>query len=254
MLMQGKKGLVVGVANKRSIAWAIAARAAEQGARLALSYQNERLGENVFELAKSLENPLLLQLDVNDDAQIEAAFERVREEFGSLDFLVHSVAFAPKQDLEGTFVSTSREGYRIAQEISSYSLTALTRAACPLMTEGGSIVALSYLGAERVIPHYNVMGVAKAALEASVRYLANDLGPNRIRVNALSAGPIKTLAAAGISGFSHMLDHHRKKAPLRKNTELAEVADAALFLLSDLSRGVTGQTIYVDGGYSIIGM
>lgn len=252
--MQGKKGLVVGVANKRSIAWAIAARAAEQGARLALSYQNERLGENVFELAKSLENPLLLQLDVNDDAQIEAAFERVREEFGSLDFLVHSVAFAPKQDLEGTFVSTSREGYRIAQEISSYSLTALTRAACPLMTEGGSIVALSYLGAERVIPHYNVMGVAKAALEASVRYLANDLGPNRIRVNALSAGPIKTLAAAGISGFSHMLDHHRKKAPLRKNTELAEVADAALFLLSDLSRGVTGQTIYVDGGYSIIGM
>ncbi len=252
--MQGKKGLVVGVANKRSIAWAIAARVAEQGARLALSYQNERLGENVFELAKSLENPLLLQLDVNDDAQIDAAFERIREEFGRLDFLVHSVAFAPKQDLEGTFVSTSREGYRIAQEISSYSLTALTRAACPLMTEGGSIVALSYLGAERVIPHYNVMGVAKAALEASVRYLANDLGSNRIRVNALSAGPIKTLAAAGISGFSHMLDHHRKKAPLKKNTELAEVADAALFLLSDLSRGVTGQTIYVDGGYSIIGM
>lgn len=252
--MQGKRGLVVGVANKRSIAWAIAARVAEQGARLALSYQNERLGENVFELAKTLESPLLLQLDVNDDAQIDAAFERVREEFGRLDFLVHSVAFAPKQELEGTFLSTSREGYKIAQEISAYSLTALTRAAYPLMTEGGSIVALSYLGAERVIPHYNVMGVAKAALEASVRYLANDLGSSRIRVNALSAGPIKTLAAAGISGFSQMLEHHRNKAPLKKNTELAEVADAALFLLSDLSRGVTGQTIYVDGGYSIIGM
>lgn len=252
--MQGKKGLVVGVANKRSIAWSIAARVAEQGARLALSYQNERLGENVVELAKNLDKPLLLQLDVNDDAQIDAAFKQVREEFGTLDFMVHSVAFALKQDLEGSFLSTSREGYKIAQEISAYSLTALTRAAHPLMSEGGSIVALSYLGAERVIPHYNVMGVAKAALEASVRYLANDLGPSRIRVNALSAGPIKTLAAAGISGFSHMLEHHRKKAPLKKNTELAEVADAALFLLSDLSRGVTGQTIYVDGGYSIIGM
>lgn len=255
MLMQGKKGLVIGVANRRSIAWAIAQKVAEEGAQLALTYQNERFGENVQELATKLENPLLLQLDVTSDEQIDSAFKKLQEEWGQIDFLVHAVAFALKQELESDYIVTTREGYRIAQDISSYSLTAVSRAARPLMKEnGGSIVALSYLGGEKVVPHYNVMGVAKAALEASVRYLAYDLGGERIRVNALSAGPIKTLAAAGISGFSHMLEFHRQKAPLKKNTELAEVADAGLFLLSPLSRGITGQTLYVDGGYSIMGM
>lgn len=253
--MEGKKGLVVGVANRRSIAWAIAQRVAEQGAQLALSYQNERFGENVQDLAKGLDNPLLVQLDVTNDEQIEVAFKQIQEKWGKIDFLVHAVAFALKQELEGDFIVTSREGYRVAQDISSYSLTALTRAARPLMSEsGGSVLALSYLGGEKVVPHYNVMGVAKAALEASVRYLSYDLGAEQIRVNALSAGPIKTLAAAGISGFSHMLEFHRQKAPLKKNTELSEVADAALFLLSPLSRGITGQVLYVDGGYSIMGM
>jgi enoyl-[acyl-carrier protein] reductase I len=253
--MQGKKGLVIGVANRRSIAWAIAQKVAEEGAQLALTYQNERFGENVQELAAKLDNPLLLQLDVTSDEQIDSAFKKLQEEWGQIDFLVHAVAFALNQELESDYIVTSREGYRIAQDISSYSLTAVSRAARPLMKEnGGSIVALSYLGGEKVVPHYNVMGVAKAALEASVRYLAYDLGCERIRVNALSAGPIKTLAAAGISGFSHMLEFHRQKAPLKKNTELAEVADAGLFLLSPLSRGITGQTLYVDGGYSIMGM
>ncbi len=253
--MQGKKGLVIGVANRRSIAWAITQRVAEEGAQLALTYQNERFGENVQELAAKLENPLLLPLDVTSDEQIDAAFKKLQEEWGQIDFLVHAVAFALKQELENDYIVTSREGYRIAQDISSYSLTALARAARPLMKEnGGSILALSYLGGEKVVPHYNVMGVAKAALEASVRYLAYDLGEERIRVNALSAGPIKTLASAGISGFSHMLEFHRQKAPLKKNTELSEVADAGMFLLSSLSRGITGQTLYVDGGYSIMGM
>lgn len=255
MLMQGKKGLIVGVANRRSIAWAIAQRVAQEGAQLALTYQNERFGENVQELATKLENPLLLQLDVTSDEQIDEAFNKLQKEWGQIDFLVHAVAFALKHELESDYIVTSREGYRIAQDISSYSLTALSRAARPLMKEsGGSILALSYLGGEKVVPHYNVMGVAKAALEASVRYLSYDLGAEKIRVNALSAGPIKTLAAAGISGFSHMLEFHRQKAPLRKNTELSEVADAGLFLLSNLSRGITGQTLYVDGGYSIMGM
>jgi len=253
--MQGKKGLVIGVANRRSIAWAITQRIAEEGAQVALTYQNERFGENVKELAAKLENPLLLPLDVTSDEQIEMAFKELQEKWGQIDFLVHAVAFALKQELESDYIVTSREGYRIAQDISSYSLTALARAARPLMKEnGGSILALSYLGGEKVVPHYNVMGVAKAALEASVRYLAYDLGGEKIRVNALSAGPIKTLAAAGISGFSHMLEFHRQKAPLKKNTELAEVADAGMFLLSNLSRGITGQTLYVDGGYSIMGM
>lgn len=253
--MQGKKGLVIGVANRRSIAWAITQRIAEEGAQVALTYQNERFGENVKELAAKLENPLLLPLDVTSDEQIEMAFKELQEKWGQIDFLVHAVAFALKQELESDYIVTSREGYRIAQDISSYSLTALARAARPLMKEnGGSILALSYLGGEKVVPHYNVMGVAKAALEASVRYLAYDLGGEKIRVNALSAGPTKTLAAAGISGFSHMLEFHRQKAPLKKNTELAEVADAGMFLLSNLSRGITGQTLYVDGGYSIMGM
>jgi enoyl-[acyl-carrier protein] reductase I len=252
MLMKGMRGLIVGVANKRSIAWAIARACADNGAQLALTYQNERLGENVRELATELENPLLLPLDVSDDAQIKAAFETIGEQWGKLDFLVHAVAYAPRQALEGDFVSTSREDFRIAQDISVYSLPALAQGAKSLMTEGGSIIALSYLGGSRVMTNYNVMGVAKAALESAVRYLASDLGPSGIRVNALSAGPLKTLASSGIGSFSTILSHHKKHAPLRKLVELEEVADGALFLLSPMGRGVTGQTIYVDGGYSIM--
>ncbi len=252
MLMKGMRGLIVGVANKRSIAWAIARACADNGAQLALTYQNERLGENVKELAEELENPLLLPLDVSDDAQIKAAFDELGKQWGKLDFLVHAVAYAPRQALEGDFVSTSREDFRIAQDISVYSLAALAQGAKSLMTEGGSIIALSYLGGSRVMTNYNVMGVAKAALESSVRYLAADLGPFGIRVNALSAGPLKTLASAGIGSFSTILSHHKKHAPLRKLVELEEVADGALFLLSPMGRGVTGQTIYVDGGYSIM--
>ena len=252
MLMKGKRGLVVGVANKRSIAWAIAQRCAEQGAQLAFSYQNERLGENVRDLSSELTDPLLFQMDVSNDAEVKAGFDLIQEKWGGLDFLVHAVAYAPRQALEGDFVSTSREDFRIALDVSAYSLPVLAHAAQPLMPNGGSIITLSYLGSERVMPNYNVMGVAKAALESSVRYLASDMGPKGVRVNALSAGPIKTLASSGIGGFSSILDHHRSKAPLRKLVELDEVADGALFLLSDLGRGVTGQTLYVDGGYNIM--
>ncbi len=252
MLLQGKKGLIVGVANKRSIAWAIAQRCHEQGAQLAFSYQNERLGENVKELTAELPGSVNFMMDVSDDAQVKMGFDHLQSQFGKLDFLVHAVAYAPRQALEGDFVSTSRDDFRIALDVSAYSLPVLAHAAQPLMTEGGSIVTLSYLGAERVMPNYNVMGVAKAALESSVRYLASDPGQHGIRVNALSAGPIKTLASAGIGGFSSILEHHRTKAPLRKLVELEEVADGALFLLSPMGRGVTGQTIYVDGGYNIM--
>ena len=252
MLMKGKRGLVVGVANKRSIAWAIAQRCHEEGAELAFSYQNERLGENVKELTAELPGALNFMMDVSDDGQVKTGFEFLQSKWGKLDFLVHAVAYAPRQALEGDFVSTSREDFRIALDVSAYSLPVLAHAAKPLMTDGGAIVTLSYLGAERVMPNYNVMGVAKAALESSVRYLASDLGQLGIRVNALSAGPIKTLASSGISGFSSILDHHRTKSPLRKLVELEEVADGALFLLSPLGRGVTGQTLYVDGGYNIM--
>lgn len=255
MLLNGKTGIVFGVANKRSLAWAIARRAAEEGARIALTYQGERLEENARELASTLKEPLVLPCDVTKDEQIEEVFARVKEGFGSLDFVVHGIAYALREELEGEYVNTSREGYRIAQEVSVYSLTAIARHAAPLMEgRGGSIVTLTYLGGERVIPHYNVMGVAKAALDMSVRYLASDLGPRGIRVNALSAGPVKTLASAGISGFSKILDHMRNHAPLRRNVDQSEVADAALFLLSDLSRGVTGELLHVDSGYHIMGM
>lgn len=252
MLLQGKKGLIVGVANKRSIAWAIAQRCHEQGAQLAFSYQNERLGENVKDLTAEIPGSLNFMMDVSDDAQVKSGFEFLQDQWGSLDFLVHAVAYAPRQALEGDFVSTSREDFRVALDVSAYSLPVLAHAAKPLMKEGGSIVTLSYLGAERVMPNYNVMGVAKAALESSVRYLASDLGQLGIRVNALSAGPIKTLASSGISGFSSILDHHRTKSPLRKLVELEEVADGAMFLLCPMGRGVTGQTLYVDGGYNIM--
>jgi enoyl-[acyl-carrier protein] reductase I len=254
MLLEGKRGLILGVANKRSIAWGIAQSVSREGARLALTYQGERLEENVRELGAQLKDPVILPCDVTRDEDLKALAEGVRRELGGLDFVVHAVAYALREELDGEFLATSREGYRIAQDISSYSLTALARATAPLMSGGGSIVTLTYLGGERVVPHYNVMGVAKAALEMSVRYLAADLGPKGIRVNALSAGPIKTLAASGVHGFSKMLEYHRTHAPLRKNTEQEEVGDAAVFLVSPLSRGVTGEVIHVDGGFHVMGM
>jgi enoyl-[acyl-carrier protein] reductase I len=256
MLLEGKQGLVLGVANKRSLAWGIAQAAAREGARIALTYQGERLKENVVELAATLgpETPVL-PLDVARDEEIDALAEALRGSLGSLDFLVHAVAFARREELDGRFVDTSRSGYLLAQDISSYSLTAVARRVAPLMHgRDGSIVTLSYLGGERVVPNYNVMGVAKAALEMSVRYLAADLGPQGIRVNAISAGPIRTLAASGVQGLSRMLEYHRSHAPLRKNTEQDEVADAALFLLSRLGRGVTGEILHVDNGFHVLGM
>ena len=254
MLLEGKRGLVLGIANKRSIAWGIAQAAHREGARLAVTYQGERLLENVQELSQQLRDPLILPCDVSKDEDLKALADAVGAEFGTLDFVVHAVAYALREELDGEFVNTSREGYRLAQDISSYSLTALARATAPLMPNGGSIVTLSYLGGERVVPHYNVMGVAKAALEMSVRYLASDLGPKGIRVNAVSAGPIKTLAAAGIGGFSSILGIVREKAPLRRTVETSEVADAAVFLLGSGGRGVTGEVLMVDAGYHVIGM
>jgi len=254
--LTGKTGLVVGVANKRSIAWAIADTAARAGARLAVTYQGERLEENVRELAASLTDPLIMPLDVTDDGQIDAIFARIDREFGGLDFLVHGAAFAPREELSAPFVQTTREGFRMSLDISAYSLIALSRGAAPLMERrgGGSILTLTYLGSERVFQNYNVMGVAKAALESTVRYLAADLGPKNIRVNAISAGPIKTLAAAGIAGFSSILQVYRDRAPLRRAVETAEVADAALFLLGPAGRAVTAEVLMVDAGYHATGM
>jgi enoyl-[acyl-carrier protein] reductase I len=249
----GKHGLIVGVANKRSISWAIAQAAAASGARLALTYPSERLEENVRELAASLDNPVLAPCDVADDQQIADLASTIDREFGGLDFFVHGAAFAPADALKNPFVETSREAFRIALDVSVYSLVSLTRAIGPLMAKrgGGSVLTLTFLGGDRVFPNYNVMGVAKAALESSVRYLASDLGQQNIRVNAISAGPIKTLAAAGISGFSSILQVYRDRAPLRKNVELGEVADAAMFLLGPASRAVTGEVLMVDAGFHI---
>jgi len=254
--LTGKHGLVVGIANKRSIAWAIAQAAAAAGARLAVTYQGERLEENVRDLAASLNDPLILPLDVTDDAQIAAVYASIDREFGGLDFLVHGAAYARKEELTAPFVETTREGFRLALDISAYSLIALTRPAVPLLERrgGGSVLTLTYLGSDRVFPNYNVMGVAKAALEATVRYLAADLGPKAIRVNAVSAGPIKTLAAAGIGGFSSILQVYRDRAPLRRTVETAEVADAAMFLISPAGRAVTGEVLMVDGGFHATGM
>jgi enoyl-[acyl-carrier protein] reductase I len=255
MLLEGKQGLVLGIANKRSIAWGIAKAASREGARLAVTYQGERLEENVRELSADLKDPLILPCDVGRDEDLDALAGAVKEGLGSLDFVVHCVAYALREELDGEFLNTSREGYRIAQDVSSYSLTAVARRMTPLMEgRAGSILTLTYLGGERVVPHYNVMGVAKAALEMSVQYLAADLGPKGIRVNAISAGPIKTLAASGVHGLSKMLEYHRTHAPLRKNTEQDEVGDTAVFLLSSLSRGVTGEVIHVDGGFHVMGM
>jgi enoyl-[acyl-carrier protein] reductase I len=256
--LTGKHGLVVGVANKRSIAWAIAEAATRAGARLAVTYQGERLEENVRELSTGLDNPLILPCDVTDDGQIANVFARIGEEFGGLDFVVHGAAYAPREELAAgfPFVQTSRAGFALTLDVSAYSLIALARGALPLMESrgGGSILTLTYIGSERVFQNYNVMGVAKAALEASVRYLAADLGPKNIRVNAISAGPIKTLAAAGISGFSSILQVYRDRAPLRRTVETAEVADAAMFLLGPAGRAVTAEVLMVDAGYHAIGM
>ncbi len=254
--MQGKHGLIVGVANKRSISWAIARAAGAAGARVALTYQGQRLEENVRELADGLTDPLVLPCDVTDDAQIAQVFDEVGRSFGGLDFLVHGAAYATRDDLSNPFVQTTRDGFKMALDVSAYSLIALSRGALPLMEPrgGGSILTLTYLGSDRVFLNYNVMGVAKAALESTVRYLAADLGPKNIRVNAISAGPIKTLAAAGISGFSSILQVYRDRAPLRRTVETAEVADAAIFLLSDAGRSVTAEVLMVDGGYHAIGM
>jgi enoyl-[acyl-carrier protein] reductase I len=254
--LTGKTGLIVGVANKRSLSWAIARRAADEGAQLVLTYQG-RFEEHVTELAETLSpRPLVLPLDVQNDAEIAAVFARIQQDFGGLDFLVHGVAFANRDDLNGPFAQASREGFRLALDVSAYSLIALANGARPLMQArgGGSIVTLSFLGSERVFPNYSVMGVAKAALEASVRYLAADVGADNIRVNAVSAGPVKTLAAAGISGFSGILNVVRERAPLKRNIELDEVGDAALFLLGAGSRGITGEVLMVDAGYHVIGM
>lgn len=254
--LSGKHGLIVGVANKRSIAWAIAQSAAAEGARLALTYPSARLEENVRELAEKLERPLILPCDVASDEQIAALAGSLDQEFGGLDFLVHGAAFAPADALSRPFVDTSRDAFRIALDVSAYSLIGLARTVAPLMAKrgGGSILTLTYIGSQRVFTNYNVMGVAKAALESSVRYLAADLGPQNIRVNAISAGAIKTLAASGISGFSSILQVYRDKAPLRRGVDQSEVADTAVFLLGPASRGITGEIVMVDAGFHAVGL
>jgi enoyl-[acyl-carrier protein] reductase I len=254
--LSGKHGLIVGVANKRSISWAIAQAAQAAGARIALTYPSERLEENVRELAAKLDNPLVMPCDVSSDQQIADAAATLDREFGGLDFLVHGAGFAPSDALHNPFAETSRESFRIALDVSAYSLIGLTRAVTPLMEKrgGGSVLTLTFLGSDRVFTNYNVMGVAKAALESSVRYLASDLGPKNIRVNAISAGAIKTLASAGISGLSTMLQAYRERSPLRRGVETAEVADAAVFLLGPDSRAITGEVLMVDSGFHVMGV
>ncbi len=253
-LLEGKIGVVFGVANRRSIAWAIARAWHDEGARLALTYQGERFKDFVEELTSAMGSEVLLMpCDVTRDEEIKAVVDRVKAEFGRVDILLHSVAFAPREALEGRFVDTSREDFKTTLDISAYSLVALARAFEPLMTKGASVVAMSYYGAEKVMPHYNVMGVAKAALESAARYLAADLGPKQIRVNCISAGPMNTLAARGIAGFTDMLKRHEAAAPLKRNVLPAELGAAATFLASDGAAGITGQVIYVDCGSSIMG-
>jgi enoyl-[acyl-carrier protein] reductase I len=250
--LKGQTAVVFGLANKRSIAWAIAQKLSEAGARMAICYQNERLRAEAEALAGELPDAAVFECDVTSDAAIDGVFAKLKERYGKLDIVVHSVAFAPAAELQNDFLLTTREGFRMAHDISVYSLIAVSRAAAPLMTGGGSILTMTYYGAEKVVPRYNVMGVAKAALEATVRYLAADLGPKGIRVNAISAGPIKTLAARGIGGLGDMLKVHAARAPLKRNVETAEVGNAALFLASSLASGVTGEVMYVDCGYNVM--
>ncbi len=253
-LLSGKTGLVFGVANRRSIAWAVAQAWHEEGAGLIFTYQGERLRESVAELAAGLD-PLapVLPCDVARDEDIQSVFKTVAERYGRLDLLLHSIAFAPREALDGMYLDTTRAAFATALDISAYSLVALSRAAAPLMKQGGTILGVSFYGAEKVMPNYNVMGVAKAALEASTRYLASDLGPSRIRVNCISAGPMNTLAARGIPGFHEMLEHHAERAPLKRNVEPSELGATAAFLASDGAAAITGQVIYVDCGYSVMG-
>jgi enoyl-[acyl-carrier protein] reductase I len=253
-LLENKQGLVIGVANHRSIAWAICRSLATAGARLAVTYQNERLEATVRKLASELPGAHVMPCDLMVEDDVTRLYEDLGRTFGRLDFLVHSVAFARTEDLSGRFVDTSREGFDTAMAVSVYSLVAATRGALPLMAQGGSVVTMTYLGSQRVVPNYNVMGVAKAALEASVRYLAADVGPQNVRVNAISAGPINTLSARAISDLHSALETVRSRAPLRRNTEQAEVGDTALFLCSDLSRGITGEIVFVDSGYHALGI
>ena len=248
-----KSAVIFGLANKRSIAWAIAQKLQQSGWRLAITYQNERLEQEAKDLIIELPGAAGFMCDVASDEQIAKLFDELKSKYGELHGLVHSVAFAPADDMKGEFLNTTREGFRIAHDVSVYSLIAVARAAGPLMAGGGGIVTLTYYGAEKVVPKYNVMGVAKAALEATVRYLANDLGPKNIRVNAISAGPIKTLAARGVSGLGEMLKSHAERAPLKRNVDPAEVGATAAFLLSEAGSGITGETIYVDCGYNIMG-
>jgi enoyl-[acyl-carrier protein] reductase I len=253
-LLQGKRGLIMGVANDRSLAWGIAAACAAQGAELAFTFQGDALGRRVRPLAESVGSSLVMPCDVGDDATIDAAFADIEKAWGSLDFLVHAIGFADKQYLRGRYVDTPREAFLQALDISCYSFTTVCRRAAALMKDGGSLLTLSYLGAERVVPHYNVMGIAKAALEASVRYLAMDLGAQRVRVNAISAGPVKTLAANGIGDFRYILKWNQLNSPMERNVGLDEVGNAGLYLLSSLSSAVTGEVHHVDCGYHIIGM
>jgi enoyl-[acyl-carrier protein] reductase I len=254
-VLAGKLGLVFGVANKRSIAWAIAKAWAAAGARLIFNYQGERLRENVEELVAEFGGKTpLFPCDISSDHEIKTFFEKVRAETDRVDLLLHSLAFAPREALEGDFVSTTREAFRVAHDVSAFSLVALAREAARMMTNGGSIIAMTYYGSQKVIPHYNVMGVAKASLEASARYLAYDLGPKKIRVNCISAGPVQTLAARGISGFTSMLKHYQERAPLKRSCDPAELGATGVFLASDAAAAITGQVIYVDGGYHIMGM
>ncbi len=254
-LLDDKKGIIFGVANDRSIAWAIAKLLHKEGMELAFTYAGQVLESRVRPLAESIGSKLVMECDVTDDVQIDSVFDAVRNEWGGLDCLVHSLAFAKKEELKGEFVETSRDGFKLALDVSAYSLVALAKRAQMLMEgRGGKIITMSYYGSEKVIKNYNVMGVAKAALEASTRYLAADLGPRNIRVNAISAGPLRTLAAAGISGFKSILDVVETKAPLRRNVTQDDIAGTALYLLSDLSNGVTGEVIHVDSGYNIIGI
>ena len=253
-LLAGKRGLIMGVANDRSIAWGIAKAAADAGAELAFTYQGEALQKRVMSLAQSVNGKLVLPCDVTDDASLDAAFASIKENWGSLDFVVHAIAFSDKEELKGLYVDTTRKNFALTMDISCYSFTAICDRARQLMPNGGSLLTLSYFGAERVMPHYNVMGVAKAALECSVRYLAADLGDQAIRVNAISAGPIKTLAASGIGDFRHILRWNELNSPMKRNVTIEDVGGAGLYLLSDLSRGVTGERHHVDSGYNVVGM